>query len=75
MTDHSPNPSPEQLGKREIRVFISSTFRDMMRERDLLVKEVLSFQQPLYGMVQDPLEDTGMKAPSIMRCSIRLWSM
>jgi hypothetical protein len=23
-----------------IRVFISSTFRDMMRERDLLVKEV-----------------------------------
>lgn len=24
---------------REIRVFISSTFRDMMRERDLLVKE------------------------------------
>ena len=25
---------------REIRVFISSTFRDMMRERDLLVKEV-----------------------------------
>jgi hypothetical protein len=25
---------------RVIRVFISSTFRDMMRERDLLVKEV-----------------------------------
>lgn len=25
---------------RQIRVFISSTFRDMMRERDLLVKEV-----------------------------------
>ncbi|MCA9086481.1 MAG: DUF4062 domain-containing protein, partial [Planctomycetaceae bacterium] len=25
---------------REIRIFISSTFRDMMRERDLLVKEV-----------------------------------
>jgi tetratricopeptide (TPR) repeat protein len=28
------------IGKREIRVFISSTFRDMMRERDLLVKQV-----------------------------------
>jgi tetratricopeptide (TPR) repeat protein len=27
---------------RVIRVFISSTFRDMMRERDLLVKEVFS---------------------------------
>lgn len=26
--------------RREIRVFISSTFRDMMRERDLLVKRV-----------------------------------
>lgn len=33
-------PSPSALEKREIRVFISSTFRDMMRERDLLVKEV-----------------------------------
>ncbi len=29
-------PAPE----RSVRVFISSTFRDMMRERDLLVKEV-----------------------------------
>ncbi len=26
--------------KREIRIFISSTFRDMMQERDLLVKQV-----------------------------------
>src|SRR5882672_9221803 len=34
------NP-PEKPGRdRQIRVFISSTFRDMMRERDLLVKEV-----------------------------------
>lgn len=34
--------SPEHPvpGNREIRVFISSTFRDMMRERDLLVKRV-----------------------------------
>jgi hypothetical protein len=33
--------SPEQPSQtRQIRVFISSTFRDMMRERDLLVKEV-----------------------------------
>ena len=31
------NPAPLT---RQIRVFISSTFRDMMRERDLLVKEV-----------------------------------
>ncbi|GAB6059857.1 tetratricopeptide repeat protein [Desulfonatronum parangueonense] len=29
-----------QISSREIRVFISSTFRDMMRERDLLVKRV-----------------------------------
>jgi len=29
-----------QSTDRQIRVFISSTFRDMMRERDLLVKEV-----------------------------------
>ncbi len=33
------NQSP-QASDRVIRVFISSTFRDMMRERDLLVKEV-----------------------------------
>lgn len=32
--------SPHQRDRREIRVFISSTFRDMMWERDLLVKEV-----------------------------------
>jgi tetratricopeptide (TPR) repeat protein len=33
--------NPEQSKQdRVIRVFISSTFRDMMRERDLLVKEV-----------------------------------
>ncbi|GAB6059856.1 tetratricopeptide repeat protein [Desulfonatronum parangueonense] len=31
---------PTQTSSREIRVFISSTFRDMMRERDLLVKRV-----------------------------------
>ena len=30
----------DHLENREIRVFISSTFRDMMQERDLLVKEV-----------------------------------
>ena len=36
-----PTSSPEQPSQtRQIRVFISSTFRDMMRERDLLVKEV-----------------------------------
>ena len=36
-----PVNSPEQSSQnRVIRVFISSTFRDMMRERDLLVKEV-----------------------------------
>lgn len=33
-----PSQPPSQ--DRVIRVFISSTFRDMMRERDLLVKEV-----------------------------------
>jgi len=30
----------EQLANRRIRVFISSTFRDMQRERELLVKTV-----------------------------------
>lgn len=29
-----------QQGEREIRIFISSTFRDMMPERDYLVKEI-----------------------------------
>jgi nephrocystin-3 len=32
--------SPTSTQYRIIRVFITSTFRDMMRERDLLVKEV-----------------------------------
>ncbi|MGA2605533.1 MAG: DUF4062 domain-containing protein, partial [Verrucomicrobiia bacterium] len=37
----TPMNSPDQPSEnRRIRVFISSTFRDMMRERDLLVKEV-----------------------------------
>src|SRR5258708_22368611 len=45
-----PGPAPESLtpqlsasraeDRREIRIFISSTFRDLMRERDLLVKQV-----------------------------------
>ncbi len=30
----------EHVAKREIRVFISSTLRDMQRERELLVKKV-----------------------------------
>jgi len=34
----SGNPSPK--GDRVIRVFISSTFRDMQAERELLVKQV-----------------------------------
>jgi hypothetical protein len=34
------NSSPASTTDRQIRVFISSTFRDMMRERDLLVKRV-----------------------------------
>ena len=34
------NPTAQPVRDRQIRVFISSTFRDMMRERDLLVKEV-----------------------------------
>jgi hypothetical protein len=33
-------PTSEQLTNRQIRVFISSTFRDMQRERELLVKKV-----------------------------------
>ncbi len=35
-----PAPPPAGRTDRVIRVFISSTFRDMMRERDLLVKRV-----------------------------------
>jgi len=34
------NSPAQPIQDRVIRVFISSTFRDMMRERDLLVKEV-----------------------------------
>lgn len=34
------NPPTQASQDRVIRVFISSTFRDMMRERDVLVKEV-----------------------------------
>jgi hypothetical protein len=36
----SQQPTNLSTQNRVIRVFISSTFRDMMRERDLLVKEV-----------------------------------
>jgi hypothetical protein len=34
---------PEQTKDRVVRVFISSTFRDMFRERDVLAKRI--FQQ------------------------------
>ena len=37
MADNQPIIYTE---RREIRIFISSTFRDMMQERDLLVKKV-----------------------------------
>jgi nephrocystin-3 len=40
MPNPIPQPAVPQADSRVIRVFISSTFRDMMRERDLLVKEV-----------------------------------
>ena len=33
-------PLPAAHESREIRVFLSSTFRDFMQERDLLVKQV-----------------------------------
>ena len=33
---------PSPADNRHVRVFISSTFRDMHTERDLLVKEVFS---------------------------------
>ena len=36
----SQQPTNLSTQDRVIRVFISSTFRDMMRERDSLVKEV-----------------------------------
>ena len=34
-------PAAIDVNSREIRVFISSTFRDFMAERELLVKQVL----------------------------------
>ena len=34
----------QELDRREIRVFISSTLVDFMEERDLLVKQVVSVQ-------------------------------
>lgn len=37
---NSYKPTPDHLAKRQIRVFISSTFRDMQAERELLVKKV-----------------------------------
>ena len=41
MADTSHNPVPGDLSAaRQIRVFLSSTFRDFMEERDLLVKKV-----------------------------------
>jgi nephrocystin-3 len=40
MRDEQNVESSKQENQRVMRVFISSTFRDMMRERDLLVKEV-----------------------------------
>ncbi len=39
-TMNPQEPKSELLSKRQIRVFISSTFRDMQRERELLVKTV-----------------------------------
>ena len=33
------NPAPDPLNDRVLRVFVSSTFRDMKQERDLLAKE------------------------------------
>ena len=42
MTDSvaSVKPQQEKLERREIRVFVSSTFSDMRREREYLNKEV-----------------------------------
>ena len=34
------DPPPAATASRVIRVFLSSTFRDFMQERDLLVKQV-----------------------------------
>ena len=34
------NATQSAAGRREIRVFISSTFRDMQEEREELVKQV-----------------------------------
>ena len=33
-------PRPAYLDRKQVRVFISSTFRDFMQERDLLVKQI-----------------------------------
>jgi len=41
MVDSAPTPTAQNSPtSRQIRVFISSTFRDFMEERDLLVKQV-----------------------------------
>jgi hypothetical protein len=37
---HKESPSPEESGNRVVRVFVSSTFRDMHAEREELVKRV-----------------------------------
>ena len=39
---------------RQVRVFISSTFRDMMQERELLMKKVF-----FHLHIRDPVPDAG----------------
>ena len=58
-------PSP-QLNDRVIRVFISSTFLDMMRERDPLVKEVFPELRRKCAKRFVTFTDAGLRRDSIL---------
>jgi len=47
----------DKADSREIRVFLSNTFRDFMGERDLLLKQV--FPDPADAVVSLPADGSG----------------
>ena len=59
----SPDPSrtPDPALSRAVRVFISSTFRDFVAERDLLMKRVL----PQQRIKDSPVNGTSATFPRL----------
>lgn len=56
MTDNT-EPTPKATANRQIRVFVSSTFRDMKAERDYLVKFIF----PQLRRLCDERQEAGFK--------------